>query len=104
MDAKELRTLGVDELRARCRQWGEELFRARFQAQSGEAKDTSVFKKLKKDIARAQTVITEKTKGLVSRGVAEPQVDAKVLEDKPVKKMAPATKSGAKKSKEQGKG
>lgn len=101
MEAKELRTLGVDELRARCRQWGEELFRARFQAQSAEAKDTSVFKKLRKDIARAQTVLTEKLKSdgsIVGQSVA-PKAEA-VPADKPVSKKATAKKSSAKKSKE----
>jgi large subunit ribosomal protein L29 len=101
MEAKELRTLGVDELRARCRQWGEELFRARFQAQSAEAKDTSVFKKLRKDIARAQTVLTEKLKlgGSVVSQSAAPTTEA-LPADKPVTKKATAKKSSAKKSKE----
>jgi large subunit ribosomal protein L29 len=101
MEAKELRTLGVDELKARCRQWGEELFRARFQAQSAEAKDTSVFKKLRKDIARAQTVLTEKLKSggsIVGQSVA-PKAEV-VPADKPVSKKATAKKSSAKKSKE----
>lgn len=102
MEAKELRTLGVEELRARCRQWGEELFRARFQAKTAEAKDTSIFKKLRKDIARAQTVLTEKLKsGEVSTGTvlaSKAEVDAPA--DKPVSKKATAKKSSSKKSKE----
>ncbi len=102
MEAKELRTLGVDELRARCRQWGEELFRARFQAKSAEAKDTSIFKKLRKDIARVQTVLTEKLKAgetITSKTVA-PKVEVEATEDKPATKKATAQKSSAKKSKE----
>jgi len=98
MDAKELRTLGVDELRARCRQWGEELFKARFMAGTAEAKDTSIFKKLRKDIARAQTVLTEKIKS--GQTLSGQTVEAGVPTDKPVSKRAIVKKSSPKKSKE----
>ena len=60
MEAKDLRTMGVDELKARVRQWSDELFRSRIKAGSAEAKDTSIFKKQRKDIARANTVLNEK--------------------------------------------
>ena len=60
MEAQELRNLTIEELKTRSRQWSEELFRSRFKAQTSETKDTSVFKKLRKDIARANTVISEK--------------------------------------------
>lgn len=102
MEAKELRTLGVDELRARCRQWGEELFRARFQAKTAEAKDTSIFKKLRRDIARAQTVLNEKLKAgeTVTAKASAPKAEVEVPQDKPATKKATAKKSSAKKSKE----
>jgi len=102
MEAKELRTLGVDELRARCRQWGEELFRARFRAQSAETKDTSVFKKLRRDIARAQTVLNEKLKAgeTVSTKSVASKAEVEAPQDKPATKKATAKKSSAKKSKE----
>ena len=61
MEAKELRDFSVEELKSRVRQWSEELFRFRFKAQTSEARDTSVFKKLRKDIARGMTVLNEKT-------------------------------------------
>ncbi len=102
MDAKELRTLGVDELRARCRQWGEELFRARFQARTAEAKDTSIFKKLRKDIARAQTILNEKIKAgdVGAKTVVAAKADVEAPQDKPATKKATAKKSSAKKIKE----
>lgn len=102
MEAKELRTLGVDELRARCRQWGEELFRARFQAKTAEAKDTSIFKKLRRDIARAQTVLTEKLKAGQPGAIkaVAPKSEVETPTDKPATKKAAAKKSTAKKSKE----
>lgn len=60
MDAKELKTFSAEELKARVGQWREELFRSRFKAQSSEVRDTSVFKKLRKDIARAKTILNQK--------------------------------------------
>jgi large subunit ribosomal protein L29 len=65
MEPSELRQFTVDELKGRILQWKEELFRARFKAQTSEAKDTSVLGKLRKDIARANTVLVEKEKGIV---------------------------------------
>ncbi len=104
MDAKELRTLGVDELQARCRQWAEELFRARFGAQSVEAKDTSIFKKLRRDIARAKTVLTEKLKvgDAGDQKMAPTVADQNVGAVKTASKKVTANKSVTKKSKEQG--
>lgn len=64
MEPSELRQFSVDELKGRILQWKEELFRARFKAQTSETKDTSVVPKLRKDIARAFTVLNEKNKGI----------------------------------------
>jgi len=61
MDAKELKQFTAEELKARIGQWKEELFRSRFKAQSSDVRDTSVFKKLRKDIARAKTVLNQKS-------------------------------------------
>jgi large subunit ribosomal protein L29 len=84
MKASELRTFSTEELKGRVRQWREELFRARFKSQSSETKDTSVLVKLRKDIARGNTVLTEKLK-------------ASGQEVIPVKKPAPAPKKAPKK-------
>lgn len=62
METKELRQFSPEELKVRVKQWREELFRIRFKGQSQELKDISVFKKMKRDIARALTVLVEKTK------------------------------------------
>jgi len=64
MEPSELRQFTVDELKGRILQWKEELFRARFKAQTSETKDTSVVPKLRKDIARACTILVEKNKGI----------------------------------------
>ena len=60
MEAAELKNFSVEELKSRIRQWRDELFRSKFKSESSEAKDTSIFKKLRRDIARANTVLTEK--------------------------------------------
>jgi large subunit ribosomal protein L29 len=60
MEIKDLRSLSPSELSSRVQQWKEELFRAKFKGQSGETRDTSIFRKLRKDIARAKTVLVEK--------------------------------------------
>ncbi|NBW99918.1 50S ribosomal protein L29 [bacterium] len=64
MNAQEFRQLSVEELKGRLKQFKEELVRSRFKVQSSEARDTSVFKKIKRDVARAQTVLTEKLMGI----------------------------------------
>lgn len=60
MDAKELRAFSPDELKGRVKQWKEDLFRSKFKTQSSEARDTSVIRKLKRDIARGLTIMNEK--------------------------------------------
>ncbi len=83
MDAKELRQFGADELKGRVRTWREELFRSRFKGQTSEARDTSVYKKLKRDIARALTILNQK----VASGEIAPQ-PVPVPKAKPVAKAA----------------
>jgi large subunit ribosomal protein L29 len=60
MEAKELREFSIDELQTRVKQWKEELFRSKFKSEATEAKDTSVFRKLRRDIARGLTILNEK--------------------------------------------
>ena len=92
MDAGELRNFTPDELTARVKQWKDELFRSRFKAQTAEARDTSVVRKLRRDIARALTVIGEKNSGVViaTRPVQE---KAEAVADKPAKKTAKKKKA-----------
>ncbi len=89
MEASELRQSSVDELKGRIRQWQDELFRARFKGQSSEAKDTSVIKKLRRDIARANTVLVEKNKGIALPASASVPKQ-KALKPKKETKAAPA--------------
>lgn len=92
MDAGELRNFTPEELNARVKQWKDELFRSRFKAQTAEARDTSVVRKLRRDIARALTVIGEKNSGVVI--AAKPvQEKAEAVADKPAKKTAKKKKA-----------
>ena len=65
MEAKDLRTLSKEELKGRIHQWREELFRTRMKRHASELKDTSVFKKLRRDIARGETILRQ---GVESEG------------------------------------
>lgn len=62
MEASELRDLGVPELKTRVSQWREELFRGKLKKFGGEVKDTTATRKLRRNIARALTVLSEKTR------------------------------------------
>ena len=89
MEVTEMRTLSPEELKSKLKQRREELFRSRFKAQSSEARDTSVVKKLRHEIARTLTVLSEKQRGVVvaSKPVERPENEAKTS-DKPAKKRA----------------
>lgn len=63
MKAEELRQFSEQELKSRIGQWEDELFRSRFKSQSSEAADTSIWRKLRRDIARGKTVLREKQAG-----------------------------------------
>lgn len=97
MDAGELRNFTPDELGARVKQWKDDLFRSKLKAQGQEARDTSVIRKLRRDIARALTVLNEKKSGKVIE--ASPIVEDRAPEAKPSAKAKTATKAGAKKKK-----
>lgn len=90
MEAQELRQFKKDELETKIRQWREELFRSRFKSQTSEAKDTSVFPKLRRDIARGLTVLHEGTLGIVRA--------AKTAEVSPKGSAGPAPKKTTKKT------
>jgi large subunit ribosomal protein L29 len=101
MEAQELRQMTLDELKTRVQGWRDELFRAKFKTQSSEARDTSVLRKLRRDIARALTILSQKTAGTAAPSpavmpVAEDKPPVKASA-KPASKKAP--KAAAKKSK-----
>ncbi|MBI3592469.1 MAG: 50S ribosomal protein L29 [Nitrospirae bacterium] len=60
MKPSEMRALSIDELRQKEGDLRKELFNLRFQLSKGELQSNSSVLKVRKDIARILTIITEK--------------------------------------------
>ena len=60
MSVNDLRELSVVELQNKIIDLKKELMDSRFSLATSQLEDTSVFKKIKKEIAQANTVLTEK--------------------------------------------
>jgi large subunit ribosomal protein L29 len=61
MKIKEIRDLSRDELGARKRELGEQIFHLRIQQQSGQLEKPSQLRLLRREVARIETVLTQKT-------------------------------------------
>lgn len=57
---KELRELSVDELATRRRECKEETLNLRIQKESGQLENPSRIRQLRREVARIETVLTEK--------------------------------------------
>ena len=64
MSVNDLRELSVQELENKIVDLKKELMDSRFALTTSQIEDTSVFKKIKKEIAQANTVLTEKQNDL----------------------------------------
>ena len=62
MKASEIRDLNIDELENKVQEAKKEYFNLRFQQAIGQLEKTSELKRVKKDIARIFTILTEKKK------------------------------------------
>ena len=60
MKIKEIRGLGINELQTKNRELAEELFRLKIRHASGQLESTVMLSKIRKDIARVNTVLKEK--------------------------------------------
>jgi large subunit ribosomal protein L29 len=60
MKTKEIRDLSRDELKTRKRELKEEIFHLRLQQQGGQLEKPSQLRVLRREIARVETVLTEK--------------------------------------------
>ncbi|OPY06404.1 MAG: 50S ribosomal protein L29 [Syntrophus sp. PtaB.Bin001] len=60
MKAKEWRELTPEEIRQKNKELLEELFNLRMRSASGQLESTAALGKIKRDIARAKTVLREK--------------------------------------------
>ena len=63
MKADELRTLGPDELSARERELGDQLFRMRIQKSMGQLEAPDKMRTVRRDLARVKTVLRQKRNG-----------------------------------------
>lgn len=64
MDTTKLRELSLNELQEKYSQYKEELFNLRFQNVTGQLKNTSRIKDVRKIIARVLTIASEKTRAM----------------------------------------
>ena len=64
MSVKDLRELSVQELENKIIDLKKEWMDSRFSLATSQLEDTSVFRKIKKEIAQANTVLTEKNNTL----------------------------------------
>lgn len=62
MKIKELRELSVEELGARRRELRQEMLNLRVQQQSGQLENPARLQVLRREVARIQTIVTERTK------------------------------------------
>ena len=60
MKASELRDLSLEELGAKARELQNEIFNARVRHATGQLEDTARIGRLRRDLARAETVLREK--------------------------------------------
>jgi large subunit ribosomal protein L29 len=62
MKIKEIRDLSVKDIAARKHELREESFHLRIQQQSGQLEKPSTLREIRREIARLETVLTEKNK------------------------------------------
>ena len=104
MKVDELRVLEVDELDGRLRAARRELYELRFKHAVGQLENSSQISKVRHDIARIMTVLTERDLGIVAQ-VSEAEAvaphPAEVVEPeavetaKPKRTRKPKTEEGA---------
>ncbi|MBT3169230.1 MAG: 50S ribosomal protein L29 [Candidatus Cloacimonetes bacterium] len=64
MKVAEMRELSIDELNAKLNDFVEELFNLRFQQSTSRLENADNIVKIRKNIARVKTLITEKEKSI----------------------------------------
>ena len=62
MKTKEIRELSKDELVTRKRELRQEVFHLRIQQQSGQLEKPSQLRVIRREVARVETVLTEKSR------------------------------------------
>ncbi|MDP2995711.1 MAG: 50S ribosomal protein L29 [Chloroflexi bacterium] len=70
MKTEEIRKMSVEEMQAKLSDMREELMKLRFQQVTGQLTDTSHLRLLRRDVARMETIINERTRTTVQEGEA----------------------------------
>jgi len=70
MKNTDIRALSVEEITAKLDETRKEFMLLRFQSVSGQLTDTSKLQKIKREIARFETILREKQKGIRTEGEA----------------------------------
>jgi large subunit ribosomal protein L29 len=67
MNAAEMRNLAAEELAGKVQAWEEELFRSRCNKVVGQQQQTHLITALRRTIARAKTLLNEKSRDAASQ-------------------------------------
>ncbi len=94
MNTKEIRDLSLAELAGRKHELREESFHLRIQQQSGQLEKPSTLRAIRREIARIETVLTQKTKAAAPAAAPAPKAAAKPAAKAAAKK--PTAKAAAK--------
>ncbi len=70
MKTEEIRKLTVDEMQGKLSDMREELMKLRFQQVTGQLADTGRLRLLRRDIARMETILNERSRTAVQEGEA----------------------------------
>ena len=70
MKTEEIRKLSVDEMQVKLSDMREELMKLRFQQVTGQLPDTSRLRLLRRDVARMETILNERSRTAVQEGEA----------------------------------
>ncbi len=68
MKSNEMRQLSADELESRVAEWQENLFRDRCNKVLGQVTDTTGLRHMRRQIARAKTIINEMKRNAAEQG------------------------------------
>jgi large subunit ribosomal protein L29 len=70
MKTEEIRKLSVDEMEVKLADMREELMKLRFQQVTGQLPDPSRLRLLRRDVARMETILNERSRMAVQEGEA----------------------------------
>ncbi len=70
MKSKEIRILSIEEMRSRLADARQELMNLRFQVVTGQLTDTSRMRVARRNIARLETILTERLNAEATEGEA----------------------------------